>query len=175
MNVWRWLGLSIFLITTIGLIGSTEFKVFANGKDGKNDKKIEVSADPDKATVKPGEAKTVELKFKRGKDATKEITLTAEVDSKDKAVTVKVDPKVDAKTSAAKLTIETTDKASGDYKITVKAKSDGSPEATATFTLTAKKEEPKVVEIPKGALKFEASIQRRSPSTPSRPLKQRRP
>jgi Family of unknown function (DUF6263) len=155
MNVWRWLGISIFLITTVGLIASTEFTAFA--KDKPDEKKIiDVSADPDKATVKPGDGKTVDLKFKRGKDATKDITLTAEVDPKEKGVTIKVDAKVLGKDSAAKLTIETTDKADGDYKITVKAKSEGSPDAATTFTLTAKKE---VVAVdPKGgtALVFKA-------------------
>jgi hypothetical protein len=155
MNVWRWLGISIFLITTIGLVGSTEFAAFGKQPD---DKKIEVTADPDKATVKPGDGKTVDLKFKRGKDATKDITLTVEVEPKDKGVSAKVaDAKVDVKASGTKLTIETTaTTAEGDYKITVKAKSDGSPDpAPVTITLTAKKEV--VVDVPKGApLKFEA-------------------
>jgi Family of unknown function (DUF6263) len=162
MNVWRWLGISIFLITTITLVATTEFSARGNQPD---EKKVEVSADPDKATVKPGETKTVELKFKRGKDAKKEVTLTVEVDPKDKGVTAKFDakdPKFDDKIASTKLIVESTDKADGDYKVIVKAKSEGSPDASVTFVLTAKKAEvakvdPKVdPKVNANALKFEA-------------------
>lgn len=156
MNVWRWLGLSIFLLGTVFLLSTSKFttpQAFAQG----DAKKVEVSADPDKATVKPGDSKAVAVKLKRGKDATKEVTLTAEVEPKDKGVTAKVDAKVAGDKSEAKLTVETTDKADGDYKITVKAKSDGS-DTSATVALTVKKEETKKVDPPKvaaGAWKFE--------------------
>src|SRR5262245_32923089 len=141
MNVWRWLGISIFLLGTVCLLGSDKFSTPAAFGQGQDDKKVEITADPSTAEVKPGDGKTVDLTLKRGKDATKEVTLTAEVEPKDKGVTAKVDAKVAGDKKDAKLTVESTDKADGEYKITVKGKSDGSPDATATFALTFKKGE----------------------------------
>ena len=159
MNVWRLAGISIFLLGTVCLIGTNKFSTPAAFGNGKDDKKIEITADPAKAEVKPGDSKTVDLKLKRGKDATKEVTLTAEVDPKEKGVTAKVDAKVAGDKSDAKLTVESKDTADGDYKVTVKGKSDGSPDATATFTLTVKKGEVAKKEPPtpgKGDIVFEA-------------------
>jgi hypothetical protein len=157
MNAWRWLGLSIFLIATVCLLSTNRYSAFAQGAD---DKKVEISAKPDKATVKPGDSKTVDLDFKRGAKADKEVVLSTSVEAKDpKGVTVKLSTeKVGAKDKAAKLTVETTAATpEGDYKVTVKAKSDGSDTA-ATFTLTVKKEEAAKKETPPptGAWKFKA-------------------
>lgn len=142
MNVWRWLGISIFLLATVCLLGTTKFAAPEASGQGKDDaKKVEISANPDKATVKAGETKSVDVTLKRGKDAAKEVTLTAEVDPKDKGVTVKVDPKVAGDKKDAKLTVETTSKADGEYKITIKSKSEGSADAAATVAISIKKAE----------------------------------
>jgi hypothetical protein len=157
MNVWRWLGISIFLLGTVCLLGTTNYSGLEAFGAGKKDeaKKVEISADS-KAAVKAGEKKSVVLKLKRGKAANKEVTLTVEVDLKDKGVTVIVDPKVAGDKDEAKLTIDTTDKADGEYKITVKSKSEDSEDSMATVALTVAKAEAKKVETPKGAVTFKA-------------------
>lgn len=138
MNAWRWFGTSIFLLIAVCLVATIKTSPEARAQ-GKDDKKIEITADPDKVTVKPGEAASVKLKIKRGKEATKEVALTAEVAPKDKGVTAKLDAKIAGDKSEAVLTLETKDTADGDYKVTVTAKSEGSPDATATVALTVKK------------------------------------
>jgi hypothetical protein len=140
MNVRRWLGISILLFTTLCLIGTTQFSAFAKDAD---DKKVEVSVDPVKETVKAGETKTAKIKLKRAKLAEeKDVALTVEVDPKDKGVTAKADDKVPGGNNVAKLTVETKDTTpEGDYKITVKSKSEGSADGSATFVLTVKKGE----------------------------------
>jgi hypothetical protein len=157
MNVWRWFGISIFLLGTVCLLGTTNYSALEAFGAGKKDadKKVEISADS-KATVKAGEKKTVVLKLNRGKSATKEVTLTVEVDLKDKGVTVTVDPKVAGDKNEAKLNIDTTEKADGDYKITVKSKSEDSEDSTASVALSVTKAEAKKVETPKGAVTFDA-------------------
>jgi hypothetical protein len=158
MNAWRWLGISIFLLGTVCFLG-TEFSALEALAKGKDDKKVEVSTDPAKATLEPGKKMDVAVKLKRGKDAKKDVTLSAEITPKDKGVTVKVDEKVAADKSEAKLAVETTDKAEEtDYKITIKSKSTDSEDSTATFALTVKKGEvaKKEVQPVKGALVFEA-------------------
>lgn len=159
MNVWRWLGISIFLLGTVCLLGTTNYSALEAFGAGKKDeaKKVEISAEP-KAAVKAGENKTVDLKLKRGKAATKDVTLTAEVDPKDKGVTAKVDAKVAGDKNEAKLTVETTEKADGDFKITVKSKSEDSDDGMATVVLTVTKAEAKKADTPKvaGAVTFKA-------------------
>jgi hypothetical protein len=128
-------------------------QAYGQGKDDA--KKIEVSATPDKATVKPGDSQAVDLKLKRGKDANKEVTVTVEVDPKDKGVSGK-EVKIAGDKSDGKVTIETTSGATdGDYKVTLKAKSDGSPDATASVLVTVKKGEvAKPAPVGDGELKF---------------------
>ena len=157
MNVWRWLGISIFLLGTVCLLGTTNYSALEAFGAGKKDeaKKVEISADS-KASVKAGEKKTHVLKLKRGKAANKEVTLTVEVDLKGKGVTVTVDPKVAGDKDEAKLTIDTTEKADGEYKITVKSKTDDSEDSTAIVALTVTKAEAKKAETPKGAVTFKA-------------------
>ncbi len=158
MNVWRWLGISIFLLGTVCLLGTTNYSALEAFGAGKKDadKKVEISADS-KATVKAGEKQTVVLKLKRGKAANKEVTLAVELDLKDKGVTVTVDPtKVAGDKNEAKLNIDTTDKADGEYKITVTSKSEDSENGTATVALTVTKAEAKKTETPKGAVTFKA-------------------
>jgi hypothetical protein len=163
MNVWRWLGISIFLLGTVCLLGTTNYSALEAFGAGKKDadKKVEISADS-KAAVNAGENKTVDLKLKRGKAATKEVTLTAEVDPKDKGVTAKVDGKVAGDKNEAKLTVETTDKAEGEYKITVKSKSEDSDDGMATVAVTVTKAVTKKVEVPKGAVTFDAFNSKKS-------------
>ena len=163
MNIRRWLGISILLFTTLCLIGSTQFSAFAKDAD---DKKVEVSVDPVKDTVKAGESKTARIKLKRGKAAEdKDVTVIVEVEPKDKGVTAKADDKISGGNTNAKLTVETKDTTpAGDYKITVKSKSEGSTDGSATFTLTVTKgdaakkppDEIKKPDVPKGALVFKA-------------------
>ncbi len=83
----------------------------------------------------------MKLRLKRGKEATKDVMLTAEVEPKAKGVTVTVSPKIDADNNSTTMKVISTDKAEGDYKVTVKSKSEGSEEGKATFTLTVKKAE----------------------------------
>src|SRR5438105_4363625 len=133
MNVWRLSGIAIFVV---GAVFLGTFQAFGGG----DAKKVEIKADPDKADLKAGEKKSVDIKLTRGKDATKEVALTVEVDPKDKGVTATVDAKVAGDKSAAKLNIETTAQATeGSYKITVKGKSADSADSSATFTLAVKK------------------------------------
>ncbi len=139
MNAWRWLGLSMFLLATVCFIGTSKYAPEAFGQ-GADDKKIEVKAAPDKGTIEPGKAQAVALTLTRGKSADKEVTLTADVDPKDKGVTAKIDAKVDGKAKEAKLTVESTSAATeGDYKISIKVKSTDSPDASATVVVTVKK------------------------------------
>jgi hypothetical protein len=156
MNVWRWLGISIFLLGTVCLLGTTNYSALEAFAQGKDDKKVEISTDPVKATVKPGENKAVDVKLKRGKDATKEVTLTVEVTPKGQGVTAKVDEKIAGDKKEAKLSVETTDKADGEYKITIKSKSADSEDGMATVALTVAKAEAKKVETPQGAVTFKA-------------------
>lgn len=99
-------------------------------KDKDKDKKIEVSADPDKATVKQGEETSVKITLKRGKEATKEAKLTVGVEPKDKGLTATVDELVKGDKSEATLKIKAgADAAKGEATVTVWVKSEGSPDA----------------------------------------------
>jgi hypothetical protein len=142
MNAWRWFGISVFLLAAVCLLTSTMDSTPLARAQGKDDKKVTISADPEKASIKAGESTDVKLRLKRGTAATKDVAITAEVDQKDKGVTIKVSPKIDADNNSTTMTIVTTDKTpEGDYKVTVKSKSEGSDEGKATFTLTVKKGE----------------------------------
>ena len=142
MNSWRWLGISIFLLATVCLIGIQQ-----SAGQGADDKKVKVEAKPGSATVEAGKSETVTLTLTRGKELEKkEVVLTAEVETKEKdhGVTVDLDAaKVAADKKEAKATIKTTDKTpAGSYKINITAKADGAAEAAkATVELTVKKAE----------------------------------
>ena len=141
MNAWRWFGISVFLLVAVCLLTSTMNSTPRAYAQGKDDKKVTITADPEKATVKAGESTDVKLKLKRGKEATKDVTLTTEIEPKDKGVSVTVSAKIDADNNSTTMKVVSTDKAEGDYKVTVKSKSEGSDEGKATFTLSVKKGE----------------------------------
>lgn len=154
MNVWRYLGISIFLVAVVGLVATTQYPAAFGAAQA--DKKVEITAKPDKGDVKAGGSQAVDLTFKRGKDVKKDITLEATVEPKDKGVTVKVDAKVAADKNEAKLTVDASDKAeAGDYKVTVKAKSEGADDASETFTYTVKKATEPTPPVVGGGEKFE--------------------
>src|ERR1051325_823963 len=153
MNVWRWLGISFFVITVAAFIGATNFSALVRANEPKTPKDVVISAKPEKADVKPGDSTDVEIKIVRGKEAAKEVTL--EVESKEKTVTAKVDAKLAADKKDTKMTVKTeSGTPEGNYTITVKAKSDGSTDSTATFTLTVKKAE--TTTTPAGDIDFKA-------------------
>jgi hypothetical protein len=128
--------------------------------DGKTvpetkDNKIAVAAKPDSEKLDAGKSAEVEITVTRGKDAKeKEVTLSVSVDPDKKGVTAKLDPDKLAKDKdKSKLTIETTDAADGEYKVTVKGKAD--EEGSATVTVKVAKKAAKVVEPKKDKLAIE--------------------
>lgn len=96
---------------------------------GKKD--VTVAGPTTDTTMKQGESKDIALTLTRGAEATKEATVTAEVDPKDKGVTADT-VKIAGDKKEGTLKVTATDTATeGDYTITLTAKSDDSKDSTA--------------------------------------------
>ena len=64
MNAWRWFGASIFVFSTVcllGIVNNSELGAF-----GGAEKKVDIKATPDKDTVEPGKSLPVALALTRG-------------------------------------------------------------------------------------------------------------
>jgi len=118
------------------------------------DTKLEVKADKVKIDAKPGDMPMVKLMLIRGKDAKKDVMIDATSDKE--GVKASADMvKGDASEGMLKITVAP-DAKDGEYKITVKAKSENSTDATDMVTVNVKgaavveppMKEKKVVEPP---------------------------
>jgi uncharacterized membrane protein len=95
-------------------------------------------------TVKHGGTKDVEITLDKGKDFKEAVTLTAEVEPKDKGVTAEVAPKTVKAGDPNKATVKVTAKetaADGDYTVTVTGKPDKGESSTLALKFKVPKKE----------------------------------